>query len=418
MISDKKPLISEPKVLITGVEGAGKTLFAVQQADLLSQAEGGEIYQVNIRGADPHHLPRLPFDLKELAYNDDRSPMLDPETGEHLPKWATLPPGTVVIVDEAHKVFPQRGPGRPPRHIEMMAEGRQAGVRFVLLSQAPDSIDSFLRQRIHRHYHLERKGNLERSTVFEFDHCVSYPRTAWQERKDAQVHFWAFPKRYYGWWESAKTHSFKFRIPWKIWAALVFVPFAGFFAWKVIHTVGGLTDSMGEVVPSPASAVEGKPANRGAGRDDEGKGKGNRLPVTEDPSAYLKQFQPLVPTMPWSAVAFQRQEVQTRPELYCMAVGQDGSEGCRCYTEQATPYELRRDLCQHIARNGIYNPHRSSVEGSLTSDGERRGKPEAAREGPPGVRAETASPPVATIVIAPGGSVVSDVPLPAPAPHF
>lgn len=159
--------ITEPKTLITGVEGAGKTLFAIQQADLLLQSfkQGEpELYQVNIRGADPALLPKLPFSLSEMAYNEDGTPIIDPETGDHLPKWATLPAGSVILVDEAHKVYPQRGPGRPPKHVEMMAEGRQAGVRFILVTQSPGSLDSFLRDRISRHFHLERKGGLNRAT--------------------------------------------------------------------------------------------------------------------------------------------------------------------------------------------------------------------------------------------------------------
>jgi hypothetical protein len=102
---------------------------------LLTKAEGGLLYQVNIRGADPHHLPALPFKLDEMAFNEDGTPVLDPETGDQIPKWATLPPGSVVIVDEAHKVYPQRGPGRPPKHVEMLAEGRQFGIRFIYMTQ-------------------------------------------------------------------------------------------------------------------------------------------------------------------------------------------------------------------------------------------------------------------------------------------
>src|SRR5690606_38990591 len=132
---------------------------------LRQEVEGAEIYQLNIKGADEIALPKLPFPIDAMAYNEDGTPVVD-ENGSHLPMWATLPNGSVIIVDECHKVFPQRGPGRSPAHVEMMAEGRQQGIRFVLLTQAPAGLDSFLRDRIHRHYHLERKGNLQGATVF------------------------------------------------------------------------------------------------------------------------------------------------------------------------------------------------------------------------------------------------------------
>lgn len=391
MISSKTALISEPKVLITGVEGAGKTLFAVQQADLLTRAEGGILYTKNIRGADPGHLPEIPFPLDEMAFNDDGTPRLDPDTGDHLPRWATLDPGSVILIDECHKVFPQRGPGRPPKWIEMLAEGRQFGIRFILLTQSPAAMDSFLRDRISRHYHLERKGNMERATVFEFDHCVMYPRTAWQERKDAQVHLWAYPKEYYGWYKSAKTHSFKLRIPWKIWAALAFVPIALYGAWRVWALVGGVIDGTSSSLAGEQGGTAffqpGEPSDRAApsagGRD--------RLPVTADAEEYAQRFQPLIAGAPWSAPAFQSRPIEARPELYCASIGAGRTAtgewrepGCGCLTEQGTRYKIPQDECmQVVADGGTYNPHRRDDARAGFDAG---GKPGEARLGPSGVR--------------------------------
>ena len=392
MISSNTALISEPKVLITGVEGAGKTLFAVQQADLLTKAEGGVLYTKNIRGADPHHLPELPFPLDEMAFNGDGTPRVDPDTGDHLPKWATLEPGSVILVDEAHKVFPQRGPGRPPKWIEMLAEGRQFGIRFILLTQSPGAMDSFLRDRISRHYHLERKGNMERATVFEFDHCVMFPRTAWQERKDAQVHLWAYPKQYYGWYKSAKTHSFKLRIPWKIWAALAFLPVAGFVAWQVYTQVGGVMDGVtGELSSGGGGTAFYQPGDDSDTQPDRRGRDGNRMPVTADEAEYRKRFEPLVASAPWSAPAYQGRPVEARPELYCAvfgagqtATGEWRDERCSCLTEQGTRYALAKDVCmQVVADGGTYNPHRRDEPRSGPRAGGEPGEP---RVGASGVR--------------------------------
>ncbi|HZX76823.1 zonular occludens toxin domain-containing protein [Lysobacter sp.] len=389
MISKNKPIFTEPKCLVTGVEGAGKTLFAVQQADLLTKEEGGLLYTLNIRGADPGHLPKLPFALSDMAYNDDGSPVVDSETGDHLPKWATLPPGSVIVVDEAHKVFPQRGPGRPPKYIEMLAEGRQFGIRFILLSQAPSSMDGFLRERISRHYHLERKGNMERATVFEFDHCVLFPRTAWQERKDAQVHFWSYPKDYYGWYTSAKSHHFKLRIPVKVIVALLAIPAMGYAAYAVIDKVGGIMD--GDLLASAqASAVD---VELGDGRLSERKPRA----IARDAEAYEAQFEPIVPYKPWSAPAYQDREITAEPDLFCMAAaaGQDANgehreASCTCHTEQGTPYAVDPAQCRVYASKGVYNPFRTTARarGNWSSD-DGRGKPGKARSGPSGVRADS-----------------------------
>lgn len=386
-MSLKRALFSEPKVLITGVEGAGKTLFAVQQSDLLAKAEGGQLYQVNIRGADPHHLPRLPFDLREM------SDQVDPETGDQLPRWAVdLEPGSVVIVDEAHKVYPQRGPGRPPKDIEMLGEGRQKGIRFVYLSQSPDSIDSFLRERIHRHFHLERRGNMERATVFEFDHYVFKPRTAWQERKDATTHFWQYPKEYYGWYTSAKSHHFKLRIPWKVWAALLFIPIMVWVAYSVISKVGGLASG---VMPS----APGASATNAPGTASSSTREGRKLPVHTDPTAYAQQFFPLHVHQPWSAPAYQGREVVAHPELYCMSStpGRDANErqrgaSCSCITDQGTTYPMEDAMCKHLAQHGNYNPFRTpppAIGPNQQGQGAKLG------EAPPGPSSVRPAPPLA-----------------------
>lgn len=384
MISNNKPLISEPKVLVTGVEGAGKTLFAVQQADLISQENDAPVYVVNVKEADPGKLPALPFDLKEMAYNEDGTPVLD-ELGSHLPRWATLAHGSVIIVDECHKVFPARGPGRPPAYIEMMAEGRQNGITFILLTQAPAGIDAFLRDRIHRHYHLDRKGNLQRSTIFEFDHCEDYPRKAYAAKKDAIKHFWKFPKQYYGWYKSAKSHHFKPRIPLKIFAALLFIPVALYVGWQVVSHVGGLSDG---IMPT-ADATTAQPSER---RTRRGEGEGSMIKATTDPGQYLAQFAPVVPELPWSASVFQDREVTAKPDLYCAssdagrdALGEWRDASCTCITEQGTPYRIAAEQCRTIARHGLYNPYREPVaRQEKTGD-----KPGEARQGPSGVRSSS-----------------------------
>ena len=371
----KRSLISEPKVLVTGVEGAGKTLFAIEQAYLLSQSEGGDIFQLNIRGADPAHLPRLPFDLSEMALRDGK-PVIDPETGDQLPRWAVdLEPGSVVIVDEAHKVYPQRGPGRPPKHIEMLAEGRQHGIRFIYLSQQPESIDSFVRGRINRHYHLERKGNLDRATVLEFDHLVLYPTTAYQDRKRAVVHFWKYPKQFYGWYTSAKSHHFRLRIPLKIVAALLFVPVAAYFLWSMFHKVSpffhgstlasaALHQGASTSVPSVGSPMRG---------DSEG---GKRAVRYETITDYSRQFAGFTPAMPFTAPAFRTREVVSNPEVFCMAsaagsdaLGAERGSSCSCISEQGTKVEMVAKLCRAVAaQGGVYNPYREPIE-----HGERSG---------------------------------------------
>lgn len=141
----KKPLISAPINVVTGTLGAGKTLFAIEQADLLIQSKQADVvYQLGINEPDLRKLPALPFPIEEWAMRADKGELKN----------------AVIIVDEFHKWMPARGPGRPPKWIEEMAESRRRDVRWILLTQSGD-FDHFLKgTRLNKHWHLSRKGYL------------------------------------------------------------------------------------------------------------------------------------------------------------------------------------------------------------------------------------------------------------------
>lgn len=338
----KRPIISAPLNVVTGTLGAGKTLFAIEQADLLRKTTGAVIYQVGINEPDLRKLPALPFPLEEWATRADAGELKN----------------AVIIVDEFHKWMPQRGNGRPPKWIEEFAEARRRGVIFILLTQSGE-FDHFLKgTRLNKHFFLSRKGFLNRSTIYEWsERFVSDPVANKDARKEAILTNWWHPKGYYDWYVSAAAHRFKVRLPLRVWAAILFVPIAAVVAYRGISTVKGL--SSGELPltgVSAAKAAEGEVPER---RSESGH---SVVKATSDPVKYLEQFSPLVAHLPWSAQVYQGREVVAKPDIYCMASGWDGEDGCHCYSEQGTPLpEVAPAACQSIARHGIYNPYRSPL---------------------------------------------------------
>lgn len=379
----KKSIISAPLNVITGTLGAGKTLFAIEQADLLRQeGRASAVYQVGINEPDVRHLPPLPFPLSEWAERADAGDLK----------------GAVIIVDEFHKWMPQRGPGRPPKWIEELAEARRRGVIFLLLTQSGE-FDHFLKgTRLNKHFFLSRKGYLSRSTIYEWgERFVANPHENKEARKEAIITNWWHPKKYYGWYKSAEAHRFRVRLPLRVWLAFAFVPVAIYFAKQGLTTVTDLAsgDSVlsGGVSSALASPVVSSAAPVGVGQGGESKG----IRPTLDGSQYLQQFEPLFPHLPWSAPAYQGREVVAKPDIYCMAVGQDGADGCSCYSEQGTKLSKVPELvCQSIARDGLYNPYRAP----LASEG-AGGSPASASS----LVASPAAPEVASLGLP--GSVVS-----------
>ncbi|WP_372163655.1 zonular occludens toxin domain-containing protein [Xanthomonas axonopodis pv. cyamopsidis] len=357
----KKPLIIAPLNVVTGTLGAGKTLFAIEQADLLIQNKlADRVYQIGINGPDTRKLPDLPFPIEEWATRADAGQLKN----------------TVIIVDEFHKWMPQRGPGRPPKWIEEMAESRRRDVRWILLTQSAE-FDHFLKgTRLNKHFHLSRKGFLNRSTIFEWsERFVANPAENKDARKEAIITNWWHPKKYYSWYESAAAHRFRVRLPMRVWAMLVIVPAILYYGLVGVKSLGNMVQGKALTVPASAGAHSSVPGQMPTAGQGEG---GARVQATTKPGEYLAQFQPVVPHMPWSAPIYQGREVVSKPEIYCMSVGHDGADGCHCYSEQGTKLSVAVEICRTVAREGVYNPYRDPVQVAPPSPAAAEPQPVAA----------------------------------------
>lgn len=377
--------ITEAINIVTGAQGGGKTLFAIEQADILRQSgQAKQVYQLGINEPDLRHLPLLPFPLEEWADRADAGELEE----------------CVILVDEFHEFMPERSQSKPvPKFIEQMAQSRKRGVRWILITQSTQ-FDHFLKgARTNRHFHLERKLGLNRSVIYEWQNRFVNNVTENREaRKEAMRHSWSHPVRKYGhWYVSAKSHHFRIRLPWRIWAAILFLPLAAYIAYNAVSTVGELTSPGGGLIAgamNSAGAVEGDVYQVASKKD---------IPVTEDLLAYMRPRLPLDPAMPWSAPVFQARPVAAEPELFCGIQGAgESAQGvweeasCRCYTEQNTRMQIDDARCRDIVANGTYNPHRAPVRDSHARG--EGGEPDGKRS----VTARPAAPPAAVGIGQPG----------------
>lgn len=360
----KRSLITEPLNIVTGALGAGKTLFAIEQADLLVRSgDAAKVYQIGIHDPDVRKLPPLPFPLEEWHLRADAGELKN----------------AVIIVDEFHKLLPPRGLNtRPPPFVEEMAEARRRGVRFLLLTQSGE-FDHFLKgTRLNRHFFVQRKAGIGRATILEWTgRFVPNPNENHHAKKEAIVHLWKHPVKQYGdWYKSAESHHFRARIPLRLWVVPLFLAVAGFVAYNAVAKVGDLMDPDSVKLPGAAGLIQSA-----SDMPHQVDPKGKRSIVTTNAGEYLARFEPVVPFMPWSAPAFQERDVLANPELLCIAVGHDGDEGCHCYTEQMTrpAQPVDEAMCKEIARHGVYNPHRPPVgftEGATAqADGKADSRP-------------------------------------------
>lgn len=330
-------LPTESLILVTGLPGAGKTLYAVDLATKYA-AEGVRVFSCCLDGASPELFEVLP---DNWSFDD----------------WQSLPQGSVVIFDEAHKILPTRTRDAPPKAIRDLTEIRHFGLRFILITQDPRNIDVFVRRLIGRHFHLTRKMGLESALVKEWDHCVDDP-SDFHEGKKAISSLFRYPKKLYNLYKSSTMHLVKKRIPFKVvlYAVAFFVILA--FVGSVFFSYSDRIVE-GDIIPGTGSnsIVAGVPSGDSASYD-----------TLED---YLIATTSLSPVLPWTAPIYEgKREIKSVPgKLVCYI----GSRGCRCFTDQMTRVKLPEPVCVSIVKDGVYNPYAPPYEETGVGRGEGAG---------------------------------------------
>ncbi|QDS16169.1 zonular occludens toxin domain-containing protein [Xanthomonas arboricola] len=351
--------------LISGQPGNGKSLRAMALME--------EFYQRNQDAVKEGKQQPRRFFTNVAGATQEENPDAFPWV-ERLPDhsdWTQLPDGSFVMYDEAHSdgktpgleryglLFPSTGkPGESedPR-IRAMSTHRHRGVDLVFITQWPSKIHHQVRPLIGTHIHMNRAMGLQRAGMLTWSRVQPDPYDE-RQREKAEEEIWAFPKGLYQRYKSSSLHtdSHKFRVPKKIWGALSMLLVGILVAWLLWAFVfKPKTPPKEEGAEAAAQAL----APLGAG--------GPQRALPDDPMEYMKEFQPRVPSQPWSAHAYDDRKVRSEPELFCMSseagLGADGRHrpgGCTCVTEQGTRYRLTGVQCRSIARDGpSYNPYKA-----------------------------------------------------------
>lgn len=333
--------------LITGKPGSGKSLRLAKFIREASEA-GEVVYCCNVEKLKLPHIP-----------------MEDPTD------WRSLPPGSVLVIDEAQRYFRARRGGEPPDYIKAMETIRHDGIRLILASQQPDYIDSHIRGLVGLHEHLVREHGKEQSKIWRHVEVMENVRSD-RARARYDTETWPFDKTLYEAYESAEVHTVKpvMTARWK--RGLVFLSLAAlllgggvFWARKSFSNIGP-DSAVAEKDGAPKRAVVPLPS--GSSRD-------NEPPRTIE--EYAAQLTPRIAEAPWSAPLYDDRTLTADPLVIC-AIGQAGEnsqgkqtgESCFCMTEQGTPYTMADDekrsgdaRCRHVARWGqAYNPFKQQQQ--------------------------------------------------------
>ena len=332
--------------LITGLPGAGKSLRLVQ-AIKQYLAEGRNVY---VEGID---------NLTDFGWQ-----------ACNARRWQDLPDGSVIVVDECQKVWPSRRNGDPPEDIRALSEHRHHGLDFVLCSQHPTMLDSYIRKLVGQHEHVLRQFGMQASRVITWTECQDDPQSQGTRSRGTEA-LWKYPSELYPLYKSATLHTVKRRIPLRLKLIPVLLLVVVGLVWYGLRSVTSLAGSHGSAKPVAAAAPDALPASLAASAKGQVK-----YANTAD---YVKAQVPRVAGMPWSAPIFDERPVLAQPELYCMQMQvPDEPMRCKCYTEQLTPAHIAIDDCHRIAREGIYNPFRQPFQQKVEGQQVAQAAPAAA----------------------------------------
>lgn len=237
--------------LVTGVPGAGKSLFAVSKivAPLVGtsiELENGKAAnrRLVIGGVRDLLLEHEPLDVLTFDPESGRvggDPLEDRERRPGEPPldvpiradnwWLWCQPGDYIVIDECQRLFRPMASGRKiPKFISMLETHRHYGVDFLLITQHPMLLHASVRNLIGQHSHVRRMFGGAQTVIYEWDHCTNPDRT-----RDATKRIWRHDKAAFKLYKSAEVHTkHKHGLPMAAVAlagALVFLPVMGYSAY-------------------------------------------------------------------------------------------------------------------------------------------------------------------------------------------
>jgi len=364
--------------LITGVPGAGKTLWALNLVKRRAEAEGRTVYFNGVAELT------LPWQLLE--------------SGE---RWhLDVPKGSLILIDEAQRVFRPRGTGAAvPDFVAQLEVHRHSGLDIVLVTQHPMLIDANVRRLVGQHFHVVRRFGSHFSTVHEWPSCTEIQKGALD---DSVRHEFRFPKESFGWYKSAEVHTHKVRIPAKFWFLVASPLVIAGLVWFGYRTVAGYMDgTKGVTATVDASSAPGQKADKGR-RGSGGTMRGlrtNSFAAAPDAEEYVLAYAPRLKGLAYTAPVYDEVTKVTRAPVPA-ACARSGDR-CQCYSQDGTRLDVPKDLCAAIVRDGYFIPFEVKAPEALAV-GSKEGQGPSGAAGLPG-----GAGPVLQTSVGPSGAVLA-----------
>ncbi|WII92510.1 zonular occludens toxin domain-containing protein [Kingella negevensis] len=332
--------------LITGNMGTGKTSRAVNM--ILTNEDG--LFTMTLE--DGSVIPR-PFYFCHIDGLDTKkfnAHELTKEQIQSAPLDEIIPTGAVLIIDEAHWIYPVRSAAsKVPEYIQKLSELRHDGFTLILMTQHPSQLDVFVRNLVSKHIHLERKS-LGMKQYWWYKCVTSLDNPAALSGTESSN--WKPPEEAFKYYKSSSQHQkFKKQIPLAVWALIVII---GFIGWKGYNVYSVYDKNVNKPKEAQYENTASTPLASQSHQNFDVQSQ-NQLNASLKPT----DFVPTLAERPESKPIYDsvRQVKQYERIAGCF---KGGLTDCTCYSDQATKLkEISKEMCLDYAENGLpFDPFR------------------------------------------------------------
>ncbi|WP_153717580.1 zonular occludens toxin domain-containing protein [Eikenella corrodens] len=335
--------------LITGTPGTGKTAFAV--SSIINNREG--LFKYETEDGETVDRPLYFCHIDGLDEKALKAHRLTEEQIQSAPLNELVPKGSVVIVDEADYAYPTRAAAKEvPPYVKTLKELRHDGFTLILMTQHPSMLDSYLRNLVGKHWHLERKQ--VGTKLYEFYRCETNIASACAA-KGVTSDFYKPDKRAFKYYKSASIHiKFKKKLHpvfYGMGLLLVCAPLFFYYSSGRFKRYVGAEEQPAAVAIAETSA----PAQQQAAADNYSAAPpvAASMPI----GAKVEDYRPRIANLQETAPIYDslRQVADFPRRVACVA----SADSCNCYSQQATILpNISTAECRAIVKQRPFDPYR------------------------------------------------------------
>lgn len=323
--------ITSGLVLVTGATGSGKTSLVVSW---LSQIADRPVFVQGIPDLLTAHEPAPPV----ADWWEDRP---SPEDSSLSLPYFRLPANSLLVVDEAQRVFPPRPQGsRVPGVVGALSTRRHTGLDMVLITQHPQLLDVAVRKLVTHHYHVHSTAY---GSFLLYWVGVGEPSDRTSRDLAERTRYKPDPSTF-ALYKSAEAHTRKpRRIPKAAVIGGLLSLLAGVGLWYSYQSISAKVSPVAVDQPVKVAPVS-KPLVSASAPSSQS------VPVTA--AEYLAVRQPRIQGLAHTAPVYDgiTQPVVAPYPLGCIRSRTD----CRCYDQRGGHYSATPEICRQIADGRVF----------------------------------------------------------------